>query len=40
VSTQMLAKPCAAVRRDDLVPVCPHCLKVMGIGAQWYPFPG
>jgi len=19
---------------------CPHCRKVMGFGAQWYPFPG
>lgn len=25
VSTRMAEAPCAAVRREDLVPVCPHC---------------
>ena len=69
VGSQTMTNPCTAVRRDDLVPVCPycetelpeiylrkpkgpfgvgrgfvffcpHCQKVMGFGAQWYPFPG
>ncbi len=70
MSTQETAQPCTAVRRDDLVPVCPyceaelpeiylrkprrgpfgmgrgfvffcpHCRKVLGLGTQWYPFPG
>lgn len=25
VSTEATAMPCAVVRREDLVPVCPHC---------------
>jgi len=25
VDTPTMAKPCVAVRRDDLVPVCPYC---------------
>lgn len=61
--------PCVAVRRDDVLPICPFCeaelaeihlrklprsfgmgrgfvffcpscRKVIGSGAQWYPFPG
>ena len=70
MNTPMPAKLCTAVRRDDIVPACPHCdaelpqiymrklrrasfgigrgfvfscphcRKVLGFGAQWYPFPG
>jgi hypothetical protein len=25
VSSRTMAQPCTAVRRDDLVPVCPYC---------------
>jgi hypothetical protein len=25
MSTQTVTQPCAVVRREDLVPVCPHC---------------
>ena len=25
MSTQTTPTPCAVVRREDLVPVCPHC---------------
>jgi len=25
VSNQTAAKPCAVVKREDLVPLCPHC---------------
>lgn len=72
MGTHSSSMPCAAVRRDDLVPICPyceaqlteiytrkprgsfkvfglgrglvffcpHCRKTLGIGSQWYPFPG
>lgn len=69
MSTETTTRICAAVKRDDLTPVCPHCeaelphiamrkprgpfgigrgfvffcpecRKVLGLGAQWYPFPG
>jgi hypothetical protein len=68
MSRQATETPSTVVRRDDLVPVCPHCeakipeiylrkphgpfgmghafvffcphcLKVLGFAAQWYPFP-
>jgi len=69
VTAPKITAPCVAVRRDDVVPicpfcetdlpeihvrklrrsfgmgrgfilVCPHCRKVIGSSAQWYPFPG
>jgi len=67
MSAREMSVPCAVVRREDLVPLCPHCetelpetymrrprgrfgigrgfvffgphcRKVLGFAAQWYPF--
>jgi hypothetical protein len=69
VTDSKMTAPCTALRRDDVVPICPfcdaelseiylrklrrsfgmgrcfivfcpHCRKVLGSSAQWYPFPG